>query len=139
MKAQDYKKLARNREKIEELTLPSGAVFRVRAAPIAQWSTVGILPASLAAKMQAAAKATDIEGVAKQILATFTEKDFMQQQELGRKLLEYCCIEPKVAVNSEAADTISPEDILPEDFQFLMQWLWSGGKEAQGLETFRNE
>lgn len=141
MKASDYKKLASQKQVVEEVTLPSGAVFKMRLAPIEQWATSGVLPASLTGKMrQAAAKSK--EEADEYVLRYFTEQDFVDSQSICRRLLEYCCVEPKVKINpspEEESDVIAPEDILPEDFPAVMKWIWSGGRQGETLSKFHQQ
>lgn len=141
MKASVYKKLASAKQVIEELTLPSGVgTFKMRTAPIPQWVATGVLPASLTAKMQELAKKSDPNAANDYVVQHFTEKDFADQQGLGKRLLEYCCIEPKVVVSREpVGEEIAPEDILPEDFEVIMKWIWSGGRQGETLEKFRKQ
>jgi hypothetical protein len=140
MKASEYKNLVKDKQQTESVELPSGAVFLVRPAPLKQWTMTGILPASLAAKMQLVAQAgKDTQKAAAVVLNSFTEKDFLQQQELGRKLVEFCAVEPKISVDGSNPDAIAPEDMPPDDFEALMKWIWSGGKASAELANFRRE
>ena len=128
--------MASAKQLVEDVPLPSGAVFKMRLAPIKQWVATGVLPASLAAKMQTAAQSGNTEEVAKKVLASFTEEDFVAQQNLAKRLLEHCCVEPKVSVAADDPDALQPEDIDPDDFEFLMKWIWSGGKSGESLGMF---
>ena len=139
MKAEEYKKLASAKQVTEEVTLPSGAIFKMRVAPIQNWVQTGVLPASLTYKMQVVAQAKAPEEAAQIVIETFTEEDYVAQQTLSRKLLEFCCVEPKISVGGDDPDALQPEDITPDDFQFLSKWVWSGGKAGESLETFRKQ
>jgi hypothetical protein len=143
MKASEYKKLASEKQVVEELLLPSGAVFKMRVAPIQQWVTTGVLPASLTAKMQKASQTKEKDAVNEYVLRHFTEQDFIDSQKVGKRMLEYCAVEPKVVINTEPGtelpdDAITPEDILPEDFEAIMKWIWAGGKQGESLASFRD-
>lgn len=143
MKASEYKKLASAKQVVEEVPLPSGAVFKLRAAPIQQWVAVGLLPGSLAAKMQQLAKTTDPQAQSDFVLQNFTEQDFVDSQNLGKRLLEFCAVEPKVIVAEEVAESgndeaIGVNDILPEDFEAIMKWVWAGGSQGEALANFRD-
>jgi len=145
MKANEYRKQAQQKQVTQSLALPSGAVFLMRLAPIQQWTTTGLLPASLAAKMQLVAQA-DKAQANEIVLKHYTEKDFVDSQNMGRRMLEYCCLEPKIFIEKPgepdrgpADDELSPEDILPEDFEAIMRWIWSGGEQGESLAEFRNE
>ena len=87
--------------------------------------------------MQAIAQASDTKAAADLVIKTFTEADFLKQQELSRKVLEYCCVSPKVRETHEDADTITYDDLTPGDFEALMKWCWSGGKAGESLSNFR--
>lgn len=143
MKATDYKKHSQKKQITEDVPLPSGAVFKMRLAPIQQWTTTGVLPASLAVKMETVAKAKNAAEANAVVLEHFTEQDFIDSQSVGRRMLEYCCIEPKVYIAKPGEpireltdDEILPEDILPEDFEAIMKWIWSGGKQGASLAKF---
>jgi len=132
-----YLKFASAARTVEDVTLPSGFVFKMRPAPIQAWAATGVLPASLAAKMQAAAQAADTGAAAEEVIKTFDEDDFLKQQQLSRRLLEYCCVDPKVSVDGSDPEALAPEDITPGDFVALMKWCWSGGAAGESLSNFR--
>lgn len=143
MKATDYKKHSEKRQVTEDVPLPSGAVFKMRLAPIQQWTTTGVLPASLAVKMEVVAKSKNATEANEVVLKHFTEQDFIDSQNVGRRMLAYCSLEPKIFIakpgepdRTPADDEIIPEDILPEDFEAIMKWIWSGGKQGASLAKF---
>lgn len=140
MKAEDYKKLAKKKEVVtEDVPLPSGAIFKMRPAPLQAWIAVGLLPASMAAMMDKAATAggKQAEQIAKEAIKQFTIEDFEKTTSMGRKLLEYSCVEPRVCVDGTDPDALGVEDIDPDDLSFLMKWVWSGGKAATVAANFR--
>jgi hypothetical protein len=138
MKASDYKKHANKKQITEKITLPSGAEWQMRLPNLEQWVIAGKLPSSLVGKMAEAAKASDgqNEQAAVELLKSFTEDEFNKALILGRELLIYSAVEPKVSSDG-SGDTLAIEDILPDDFAYLTKYVWSGGKQGQRLETFR--
>lgn len=141
MKASDYKKLASKARVTYEVELPSGAVFKMADPPVQQWVMAGRLPTGLMAKMIAVAKDTAGGGekaAAEAALAAMTEEEFVLQLTLGRELLFATVIEPRLSADGKG-DTVAITDILPDDYTFLMKWIWSGGKQGGSLDTFRSE
>ncbi len=140
MKASEYRKLAKasDTDGVFDLTLPSGAVFKVKRPPSQQWILAGRLPSSLAEKLtgiQDSSGGVDLERAQK----TLSPGETIKMLEFGRDLLLYAVVEPKISIDPQGEEEIAPEDILPEDFNFLYQWAMSGGEEAKVLENFREE
>lgn len=141
MKASDYKKLASKARVTYEVELPSGAVFKLADPPVQQWVMAGRLPTGLMAKMVAVAKGIEgksSEAAAEAALKAMTEEEFVLQLTLGRELLLATVIEPRLSAEGDA-DSVALTDILPDDYTFLMKWIWSGGKQGGSLDTFRSE
>jgi hypothetical protein len=137
MKAQDYRKLSTKKaDTLIDVTLPSGAVWKLRQPPIQQFIAAGKLPSSLVGKLAAAA-ATDSDPNA--AVKTLNPTELIQSLEFSRDLLLACAVEPRISLNPKSDDEIAPEEILPEDFQFLMKWVIQGGKVGESLSTFRPE
>lgn len=144
MNAKDYKKLAsakRVEAEVFDVTLPSGSVWKLREPPIQQFVLAGKLPASLAAKMAKAAQdgKNNPDGANQDLQDSLTPEDLLNNIAFGRDLLLFCAVEPKISLNPVHDDEIAPEDILPEDFGFLMSWVMTGGKSGESLNTFRSE
>ena len=59
--------------------------------------------------------------------------------EFGRDLIIYCAVDPKISLTPNSDNEIAPEEILPEDFTFLLHWVLTGGKSGESLSTFRSE
>jgi len=140
MKAQDYKKLAAEKSDkiIHDVELPSGAVWKLIEPPVQQFIMAGKLPAALTAKLAAVAKRNN--GVTgSDLLKELSEEDLLHNLEFGRDLLIHCAVEPRIAIYPKDENEIGPEDILPEDFNFLLNWCFSGGKSGESLSTFREE
>lgn len=136
MKASEYKKLTQAKQKSELLNveLPSGAVFICRRPPVQQWILAGRLPENLASKLTDAAKES-----ADSALKELKPDELMKALMFGRDLIVHSVIEPKIALEPKTENEIAPEDILPEDFEFLLNWVMSGGEAAKSLEPFRPE
>jgi hypothetical protein len=145
MNAKDYKKLAsqkRTEEVLHDVPVPSGGVWKMREPPIEQWVLAGKLPGSLVSKMAAAAGTNgDLDAAKKGLLQTLKPEDLLNSLEFGRDLLLYCAVEPRIKMDAdpESETEIAPEDILPEDFPFLINWVLTGGKTGESLESFRSE
>jgi hypothetical protein len=142
MNAKDYKKLAsaKQGDMVQEVTLPSKAVWKMLEPPIKQFVMAGKLPASLAAKMAGIAQRHEGEVDGEAMLKELSREDLMKNLEFGRDLLLHCAVEPRISLAVPLPeDAIAPEDILPEDFEFLLGWVMSGGKSGEGLGTFRGE
>jgi hypothetical protein len=137
MNAKQYQELASGkRSEATEVTLPSGAVWKLREPPIQQWIVSGKLPSALAAKMAQAASNGGADDP-QQMLQQLTPEDLLSNLEFGRDLLLFCAVEPRITLGPTNENAIAPEDILPEDFAFLMSWVLSGGVTGEGLSTFR--
>ncbi len=144
MKASDYKKLAsakRTEMVTFDVTLPSGCVWKLREPPIKQYVLAGKLPAAFAGKMASLAKKTGADATAaRQAMAdSLSPQDLMDSLEFGRDLLLFCAVEPQIALKPISDNQIAPEDILPEDFDFLINWVLSGGTSGESLGTFPEE
>lgn len=136
-----YKQLAakkRNESTVFDVTLPSGAVWKLREPPIQQFIMSGQVPAALLRRMLTAAKtAEDGKTSLASAMGSFTPDDLLSQLEFGRDLLLHCAVEPRLTLDPKGDDELSPSDILPEDFDFLLHWVMNGGNAGSGLETFR--
>jgi hypothetical protein len=146
MNAKDYKKLAsakRAEAETFDVTLPSGAVWKLTEPPIQQFVLSGKLPAALAAKMVKAAKESggDKEQAKQAMFEELTTEDIMSNLAFGRDLLLVCAVHPRIVLNADpdSETEIAPEDILPEDFMFLVNWMLRGGDSGEGLDTFPAE
>lgn len=144
MNAKEYRKLATQKQseiKVFDVTLPSGAVWKLKEPPIQQFVLAGKIPASLAAKMaKAASKSGGNMATAKEsAIKDLSADDLLNSLAFGRDLLLYCAVSPKISLDPKADDEIAPEEILPEDFTFLINWVMKGGNSGDGLSNFRPE
>ena len=148
MNAKSYRELAqakRAAEKLHDVELPSGCVWKMRTPPIEQFIAAGKLPASLAAKMASLAKKTagkTLDKAAEQeILKHLTPEESLANIAFGRDLLMFCAVEPEISLSPdpENENQIAPEEILGEDFVFLINWVMTGGRSGASLESFRDK
>lgn len=144
MNAKDYKKLAsaKRAEAVTfDVTLPSGSMWKLIEPPIQQFMLAGKLPASLTAKIAAIATKTNggSAEATREMMSELTPEDLLDNLAFGRDLLLFCAIEPRISLNPSSDNEIAPEDILPEDFLFLINWVMTGGKSGESLNTFRPE
>lgn len=136
MNAKEYKKLAAKKRlttDIYDLQLPSGAIWKLRKPPIEQFIMAGKLPTALVARM---AKAAKKDAEATDVMRDLSADEMVASLEFGRDLLLYCAVEPAIALNPKGENEIAPEDILPDDFLFLINWLITGGRAGESLNTF---
>lgn len=135
MNANDYRKLASaKRAEAMDVTLPSGAVWKLCEPPIQQFVLAGKLPSSMAAKLAKIAQDGNADG--KAVLPNLDPEELMGALAFGRDLLLHCAVKPQISLNPIGEDQIAPEDIMPEDFTFLLNWVLSGGKSGESLTNF---
>lgn len=134
MNVKEYKK----RKKVIDVLTPSGDVWKMRLPPIQQFIMAGKLPASLANKM---ALAANKGGSKEEILESLETEDILKNLEFCRDVLMYCAVEPRIVANADpdSETEIAPEEIDPEDFEFLLLWVMTGGKLGASLDNFRSE
>lgn len=144
-RAEKYKKRGqekREEEELQEVTLPSGEVWLMATPPIQRFIRLGKLPDAMVAKMMAIMKSSKGDPAETGRLAAqrMTPDEMVSNLIFARDLLYYCAREPRISVEYPTPDdAIAPEDIIPEDFDFLTNWVMSGGNAGSGLETFRSE
>lgn len=138
MNASDYKKLASaKRAEAMDVELPSGAVWKLREPPIQQFVLAGKLPSAMAAKLAKIAQENNNDAAGrKAIMSSLDSDELIGALSFGRDLLLHCAVEPVISLNPTSDDQIAPEDIMPEDFTFLMNWVLSGGKSGESLDNF---
>lgn len=139
MNAKDYKKLASaKRAEAVKVELPSGGTWKMRELPIQQFMLAGKLPTALATRMAEIAANKDGDK-GESILATLSPDELVAIMLFARDALVFCAVEPRISTTPTGDDEIGPEDILPEDFEFLTNWVLTGGKTGESLNTFRSE
>ena len=143
MKASEYKKHLQTKKSGSaiDVTLPSGAVWKLRKPVIEQFIAAGRLPASLTAKMLSMAKKAGNGQSAEtkaELMKLLTPDEILQNLAFGCELLQHSAVEPRIVLEPPApSDAILPTDIDPDDFRFLIEWVFSGGETGSGLSSFR--
>lgn len=125
---------------MHDVTLPSGFVWKLKEPPIQQFIAAGRLPNSLVEKMAQITetyKGQDAATISAAVARVLEPSEMVAQLTFARDLLIHCAIDPRIVVNGTAEDEIDPTEIDPEDFNFLMGWVMSGGKSGEGLTNFR--
>jgi hypothetical protein len=113
---------------------PSGMTWILRRVPLMEHLFNGQLPLSIAAKMAAAKAGTKMDDT--EAFASLSFEEQAKSIELTTSRIRYCCVSPRIVDVPVAGDEIAPNEILPEDFPFLIHWI-NGGDQADGLEHFR--
>lgn len=144
MNAKEYRKLVSEKQTeipLFDVTLPSGAVWKLKEPPIQQFVLAGKIPASFAAKMaRIAGKSGGNMAAAKETaLKDLSADDLLDSLAFGRDLLLYCAVSPKISLDPKTEDEIAPEEIHPEDFTFLINWVMKGGNSGDSLSNFRSK
>lgn len=145
MKGSEYRAMAAKTVAIHDVALPSGAVFKLKTPPLSQWVASGVLPLSLLTKMKSyaekAAQGDVTEDAVNSIVASMTEEEFMVQIDLGKQMLKFAMVEPKLSLPGEPEndDAIGIAEIIEEDYAALMKWLWGGGAAGSTAAGFRTK
>lgn len=113
-----------------EVTLPSGATFKLRrpgAKRLIEWN---VLPTALLAR-----------GGGRIDPATLEDQDMVAMAKVLCDCLTYCCVEPRIVPADEGArapsdDELSPDEVSMEDTLFIFHYAMRG-PEAAALEPFR--
>lgn len=116
----------------------------MRRPPLEQFIAAGRLPAALTSKMlsvaKGAANGANESDIKAEMMKLLTPDEILENLSFGCELLEYAAVEPRIVVKPGAdgqipPDAILPTDILPEDFQFLVAWVF-GGDAGASLNKF---
>lgn len=130
-----YRRKAIERAAAQEVTLPSGAVFLLRRPSLEVWTMSGELPLTITVAMQRAQRLGQNE---QEAFAALSQEDQLKAVEFSRKLVCWCCVDPKVVQSDDPADDeICLHDLEKEDLAFLAQWANSGGGVSAEAEKFR--
>lgn len=112
-----------------ELPMPSGAVWQYLPFKVQQYALGGRLPMHLIAKLESVKNMPEDER-AKNI----SQKDLfdagMSMMEVTRDIMLNNLVFPKITLE-ETDDSITPEMIDPEDFDFFMNFVRDGGQSQQ--------
>lgn len=144
MNAKEYRKLVSEKQSeipVFDVTLPSGAVWKLKEPPIQQFVLAGKVPASLAAKLAKSASKSggNLASAKETAIQDLSANDLLDSLAFGRDLLLYCAVSPKISLDPKEDDEIAPEEIHPDDFTFLINWVMKGGNSGDGLSNFRPE
>lgn len=103
----------------QDVTLPSGALFRLRRPKLQQWLTLGRLPKTMVAALMPA------EGRS----AALTDEDILEVSRFVREFILATVVSPRIP------DELPIEDLADEDVDFIYQWA-TRQQEVAALETF---
>jgi len=120
MNAKEYRQRRQTAEAIGEITLPSGAVFRMRRPPLDVWMAAGRIPQSFLRAMLEAQQGAP--GAAVQ----FSTEETLEGLTFLTEAVIYAAVEPRLAIQSDDPDVLLLADLDPEDFRFLTQWIQAG-------------
>lgn len=130
MNKKDYLELVKKRkaaQKPVELEMPSGAVWLVLPPNVQQYAVTGKLPLHLLAGKKSLKKAAQNADV---MAENISGDDIINIYAMARDALFNNVIEPKITLE-ETADSITPDMIDNEDFDFFTSWVISGGQVTQ--------
>ncbi len=107
---------------LEEVTLPSGAVFRLRRVPLASWMATGRIDADLLGKI------TNVSGR----LTGLSFEDITAALGFIRDAVLFACIEPRLIIEDRepAEDELHVNELAAGDFEALAAWVIQSGKIA---------
>jgi hypothetical protein len=129
------------RAKIETVSVksPSGMVWQLRRVPFQLFISNGVLPLSIVEKLSKAMSKAMAKGggVSPETLPNLDESEALKMIGFIQKLIKEICVSPRIVANPQAEDEIAPEELLEEDFNFLVKWGMSGGSDADALDGFR--
>jgi len=117
----------KKQEKIEkgdvlEIEMPSGAIWKYLPVEIKQYAVSGQLPMHLLTKLDSVRNSPQKE---------LTQDEIMQlgiaAMSITRDVMLNNLIEPKITL-TETDESITPEMILPEDFEFFMNFIVRGSQ-----------
>lgn len=135
--AEKYRRIRAEKESAETLhdvECPSGMTFKCRRPTIAFWVTSGILPLHLVEMMT---KASEKGVSAEDAFNSMPVREKLQSIEFAAKVVKYVCIEPRIVEHVVEPNDISQDEVMLDDFNYLVTWAMHGGDEAERLETFR--
>ena len=115
----EYRAKRQAAELTAEITLPSGAVFRLRRPPLDLWIAAGKIPQSfLRAMLEAGNGATSAQ-------VRYSTEETLDGYSFLVEAITYSAVEPPISIDG-AGETLALTDLDPEDFRFLIQWVQSG-------------
>lgn len=111
-----------------KLEMPSNSIWLVLPLNVPQFAVTGKLPLHLLS-----GKAITETEIAEKV----SPDDVSKVLEMIREALLNNVIEPKITLK-ETDDSITPEMIAPEDFDFFMGWVLSGSQVTNGGQAQAN-
>jgi hypothetical protein len=114
-----------------DLPMPSGAVWKVLPIKLDQYITSGRLPLHL---IQHLGSVKNIEAKAAEFAEKLSGADIVNMYTIVRDAMLFNVVEPKISL-TETDEALTPEQILPEDFEFFRDFVFSGGQ--AGRNSFR--
>lgn len=127
------------KEKIYDVPMPSGFVWKARKFPIEQWTILGKVPKVFTGKIANSLSKVgklDINAVSKTVTPNEAEDMIL----FVRAIAYYSAVSPSISLDPQTDDEIAPEEIAPEDFSYLLEWaVTPEGKEVEGLHKFRRK
>lgn len=131
MDKQEYLKTLADRT--VDLEMPSGGVWKVRPISLTAYAASGRLPMHLLAELNIGKGFSEDDKAA--MLETLTGKDIVKMMAIARDALFTNVVEPRITLEEEP-DSLTPEMLDPEDFEFWSGWVLRG---AQASTSFRTE
>lgn len=124
----------RKEEKIEQgevltLEMPSGAVWKYLPVNTQAYAISGRLPMHLVAKLESVKNAPQRTLTQEEILDLGMSAMFVAREVMLNNL-----VEPRITLE-ETPDSISPEQIDPEDFEFFMNFIVRGSQADANLKS----
>lgn len=120
MKASEYRHRQQAAAVTGDITLPSGAVFKMRRPPLDVWMASGRIPQSFLRAMLEVQQGT---GGAN---AQFSVEETLDGMTFLTEAVIYAAVEPRLAMQSDDSEVLLLADLDPEDFRFLTSWIQAG-------------
>jgi hypothetical protein len=120
VKANQYRKQVQKAELTGNITLPSGAIFKMRRPPLDVWMASGRIPQSFLRAMLEAQ-----QGGA-QAATQFSTEETLEGLTFLTEAVIYAAVEPRLAMQSDDEEVLALSDLDPEDFRFLTSWIQAG-------------
>ncbi len=107
---------------LENVSLPSGAVFRLRRVPMASWIATGKIDGDLVGRI------TSTSGR----LTGLSSEDIAAALRFLREALLFACVEPRLTVEDRELqdDELHMNELAAGDFEALAAWIVQNGKIA---------
>jgi hypothetical protein len=137
MNPKEYRELikkrreARNGSGAINLQMPSGAGWQVLPISLDAYLVSGKLPMHLLQKLESV---KDLKVATKVITENITGDEIVKMYELVRDAMLNNVISPRISLEP-SDDTLLPEEIDPEDFEFFRDYILSGGQAS--VNSFR--